>query len=143
MKKALRAAAFVLLVTNAGAHASAAQAPAARPPQVKEVVVTIDDVPLNSPRVGLERLRAMTGRLLAGIKWHGVPAVGFVNESQLYVPGETDGMIPVLKSWAHGGVELGNHTFSHLRFKDVPLAGATTRAALVRRSKTDSSASPT
>jgi len=120
LKKVLRAAAaFLMLVSNTGAHASASQG--AAPAQEKEVAFTIDDLPLNGARVGLERLRAMTEKLLAGINAHKVPAVGFVNESQLYVPGETDAMISVLKSWADAGVELGNHTFSHMRFKDVPL----------------------
>ena len=48
--------------------------------------------------------------------------MGFVNESLLYVLGETDEGIAIWKSWSDAGVELGNHTFSHLRFKDVSLA---------------------
>jgi peptidoglycan/xylan/chitin deacetylase (PgdA/CDA1 family) len=88
----------------------------------KEVAVTIDDLPLNGPRIGIERLRAMTGKMLAGISKHQIPAVGFVNESLLYVPGEVDAQMAVLKSWADADVELGNHTFSHLRFKEISLA---------------------
>lgn len=127
LKDALRTAClFVLLVTNAGgvcrAPGVARQSLGASPAQGKEIAVTIDDLPLNGPRVGQERLRVMTDRLLAGINRHRVPAVGFVNESLLYVPGETDAMIAVLKAWADAGVELGNHTFAHLRFTDVPLA---------------------
>ena len=47
--------------------------------------------------------------------------VGFVNESLLYVQDETDARIAVLKMWTDAGVELGNHTFSHLGFKDATL----------------------
>ena len=91
-------------------------------PRQKEVAVTIDDLPLSGPRIRIERLRSMTGKLLDGIKRHKIPVVGFVNESLLYVPGETDTRIATLKTWLDAGVELGNHTFSHLGFKDASLA---------------------
>ncbi len=64
----------------------------------------------------------MTGRLLEGIQRHKIPVVGFVNESLLYVPGETDARIGLLRQWANAGVELGNHTFAHVGFKDTPIA---------------------
>jgi peptidoglycan/xylan/chitin deacetylase (PgdA/CDA1 family) len=64
----------------------------------------------------------MTDKLLSVIGKHQVPVVGFVNESLLYVRGETDERIEILRSWADAGVELANHTFSHLRFKDISLA---------------------
>jgi peptidoglycan/xylan/chitin deacetylase (PgdA/CDA1 family) len=88
----------------------------------REIAVTIDDLPLNGPRVGAARLRAMTESLLAALDRHRVPAVGFVNESLLYVPGETDEMISILTAWRDAGVELGNHTFSHLGFRNASLA---------------------
>ena len=90
--------------------------------QQKEVAVTFDDLPLNGPRIEIERLRAMTDKLLSGIKQHQIPVVGFVNESLLYVPGEIEARIAILKAWVDAGVELGNHTFSHLGFKDTPIA---------------------
>lgn len=90
--------------------------------QTKEIAVTIDDLPLNGPRFELTRLEAMTSKLLSGIERNQIPVVGFVNESLLYVPGETDARISLLKTWAAAGVELGNHTFAHLGFKTTPLA---------------------
>jgi peptidoglycan-N-acetylglucosamine deacetylase len=90
--------------------------------QQKEIAVTIDDVPLNGPRIELERLRAMTDKILTGLNKHRIPAVGFVNESLLYIPGETDARIGILKGWADAGVELGNHTFSHIGFRTATLA---------------------
>lgn len=90
--------------------------------QQKEIAVTMDDLPLNGPHIELARLRAMTGRLVSGFKKYRMPVVGFVNESLLYVPGETDARIALLKEWSDGGVELGNHTFSHLGFKTASLA---------------------
>jgi len=88
----------------------------------KEIAVTIDDVPLNGPRIDSERLRAMTSKILDGFQRHKIPVVGFVNESLLYVPGEADARIALLRLWANAGVELGNHTFAHLGFKDTPLS---------------------
>jgi peptidoglycan-N-acetylglucosamine deacetylase len=64
----------------------------------------------------------MTDKLLAAIKREQVPVVGFVNESLLYVPGETDERIALLRQWVNAGVELGNHTFAHVGFKDTPIA---------------------
>ena len=89
--------------------------------QPKEIAVTIDDVPLNGPRTDIERLRAMTNKLLEGFQRHKIPAVGFVNESLVYVPGEVYERIAILKQWAKAGVELGNHTYAHVGFKDTPL----------------------
>jgi peptidoglycan/xylan/chitin deacetylase (PgdA/CDA1 family) len=91
-------------------------------PQPKEIAITIDDLPLNGPQFEVQRLEAMTGKILAAIKQHRVPAVGFVNESLLYLPGQTDARIAILKAWSDAGVELGNHTFSHLTFKQASLA---------------------
>src|SRR5262247_3627885 len=90
--------------------------------QTKEVAVTIDDLPLNGPQRDAGGLRAMTDKILAAINKHQIPAVGFVNESLLHVHGETDARVAILKAWSDGGVELGNHTFSHLGFKDASLS---------------------
>lgn len=99
-----------------------AQTPPAAAPARKEVAVTVDDLPLNGPRIELRRLREMTDKLVNGFGRYGIPAVGFVNEGLLYVPGETDERIAVLKTWTDAGLELGNHTFSHLGFRNTPLS---------------------
>jgi peptidoglycan/xylan/chitin deacetylase (PgdA/CDA1 family) len=91
------------------------------PPATREIAITIDDLPLNGSRLEMSRLQAMTDKLLSGIRKHQLPVVGFVNESLLYIPGETDARIALLKQWSDSGVELGNHTFSHLGLKDTPL----------------------
>jgi len=90
--------------------------------QEKQIAVTIDDLPLNGPQFEAARLRTMTNKFLTGIKKFQIPAVGFVNESLLYMPNETDARIAILKSWTDADVELGNHTFSHQGFKDSSLA---------------------
>jgi peptidoglycan-N-acetylglucosamine deacetylase len=115
MKKiALLAATLIVQILQVGLIALSAQE--------KEIAFTIDDLPLNGPQFKAERLRKMTGKFLDGIKKHQIPAVGFVNEALLYQPNETDERIAILKSWADAGVELGNHTFSHLGFKNASLA---------------------
>jgi len=63
----------------------------------------------------------MTNKLLSVVKGQ-IPIVGFVNESQLYVTGETDERIALLRSWLDAGAELGNHTYSHIGFRDASLA---------------------
>src|SRR5262245_23121648 len=70
----------------------------------KEVALTIDDRHLNGPQVDAGKLRAMTDKILAAINKHQTPVVGFVNESLLPVPTETDERIKILKSWSDGGV---------------------------------------
>jgi peptidoglycan/xylan/chitin deacetylase (PgdA/CDA1 family) len=128
----------LLIVILSGWMVVPAQSPS------KEIAVTIDDLPLNGPRFELARMQTMTTRLLSEIRSQNVPVVGFVNESLLYVPNETDARIALLEQWAAAGVELGNHTFAHVGFKDTPLSeyeddfvrGETvTRAILQRRSQ--------
>jgi peptidoglycan/xylan/chitin deacetylase (PgdA/CDA1 family) len=98
--------------------AVAVQAQTAR----QEIAITIDDLPLNGNAFAVKRLQDMTQKLLYGIKKYQIPVVGFVNESQLYVPGETDARIAILKAWVDAGVELGNHTFSHVGLANTSLA---------------------
>jgi peptidoglycan/xylan/chitin deacetylase (PgdA/CDA1 family) len=109
---------IALTVTALWAHAQEAAAPASPP---REIAVTFDDLPRGGPEIGLERTQTMTAALLASLKRHGIRAVGFVNESKLYVPGEIDERAALLKSWLDAGHELGNHTFSHPSFQTTPL----------------------
>ena len=121
----LRASFFALLVAAmfaAGLVELRVQSVANPPTQAKEIVMTIDDLPLNGPRIDITRLKTMTDRIMSGIATHKIPAIGFVNESLLYVPGEVDARIAILKQWTDAGVELGNHTFSHMGFRDATLA---------------------
>ena len=114
----------ILIGALLGAHSAGQPAQSSREisTQPKEVAITIDDLPLNGPQFEAGRLRAMTDKFLAAINKHQSPVVGFVNESLLYRPGETDARIAILKAWVDGGVELGNHTFSHLGFREASLA---------------------
>lgn len=89
----------------------------------REVAVTVDDLPVVSPvRRDLAHQRRVTAGLLAGLREHGVPAVGFVNEDKLLRGGEVDPeRVELLRAWVRAGLELGNHTFSHPDLHRVPL----------------------
>lgn len=84
----------------------------------REVAVTFDDLPAWGD---LEKMTYITRKLLRSITENKVPAVGFVNESQLFVRGETDARISLLRMWLEAGPELGNHTFSHIPIDRNPL----------------------
>jgi peptidoglycan/xylan/chitin deacetylase (PgdA/CDA1 family) len=77
----------------------------------RQVAVTFDDLPANG---NMKQMRYTTEKLLASIKAHGVPAIGFVNEYRLLPETETEQRTALLKMWLDAGLELGNHTYSHI-----------------------------
>ena len=98
--------------------------PAAAPLQTSTtgaLAVTFDDLPLGGPQFGVDRMAAMTDKLVGAIVAAGVPAVGFVNESKVDVGGEVEERVAMLRTWAEAGLELGNHTYSHPSPHRVPL----------------------
>jgi peptidoglycan-N-acetylglucosamine deacetylase len=88
----------------------------------REIVITIDDLPAANARAmtGTEIVE-MTAKLLGTLRDQKIPAVGFVNEKQLYKFGEVDDRIKALSLWLDAGLELGNHTFSHASLNRVAL----------------------
>jgi len=80
-------------------------------PVHREVAVTIDDLPAVYGDIVI--MSDVTKKLLRSIQMHEIPAAGFVNESKLFVWGEIDARIELLKMWLDAGLELGNHTYSH------------------------------
>ncbi len=67
-------------------------------------------------------LKEMTGKLLASLRANHIPAIGFVNEANLYKRGEIDARVDILRMWLDAGMELGNHTFSHMDLQTASLA---------------------
>jgi|SRR5215213_1888277 len=92
----------------------------ARSPR-REVAFTVDDLPTAEDAGAIKEMQAVTRKLLASLVANRVPAIGFVNESRLYVKGGTDARIDVLRMWTDAGMILGNHTFSHADFNKVSL----------------------
>ncbi len=90
--------------------------------QTREIAVTIDDLPVVSTRTDIETRRGITRKLLGHIKKAKVPAIGFVNENKLYAGDKRDEtQVELLRMWLAAGLELGNHTFSHMSLHDNPL----------------------
>jgi peptidoglycan/xylan/chitin deacetylase (PgdA/CDA1 family) len=118
----LAAAGLAAMLAQKTASAAGVQDPAPPAREEKLIAVTIDDLPVNGPDPGLAGLRAMNDRLLASLRRHGVPAVGFVNEAKLYRLGELDERVALMAAWLDQGLELGNHTYSHPSFNRVARA---------------------
>jgi peptidoglycan/xylan/chitin deacetylase (PgdA/CDA1 family) len=94
----------------------------------RAVAVTFDDLPATSAGVvasDVASLEELTRKLLSAVREYSIPAVGFVNEGQLFVegagPGDLDARIGLLRMWVDAGLELGNHTYSHRDLNTMPL----------------------
>jgi len=119
---------LVLVLEPVAASDESAASSAAVPK--RELAVTFDDLPLGyaSDR-SYEMQQEVTGKLLAHLAEHDVPAIGFVNEEKLYEsPGPEEGGEPaprrvaLLERWLNAGHALGNHTYSHPDLHRMPLA---------------------
>jgi peptidoglycan/xylan/chitin deacetylase (PgdA/CDA1 family) len=84
----------------------------------REIAVTFDDLP--STHGGLHRMKYVMTKLTEINRAHNIPAIGFVNESKLFVPGEIDERTALLQHWLDAGLDLGNHSFSHIAIDNVP-----------------------
>lgn len=99
----------------------------------RQVAITFDDLPVNSKNhKDIKTWKEITTRLMETITTYKIPAVGFVVEGKLFQGNQPDpARIKLLGMWLDAGLELGNHTFSHLdlhkvslpKFKDDIIAG--------------------
>jgi peptidoglycan/xylan/chitin deacetylase (PgdA/CDA1 family) len=110
----------------------------------RQIAVTIDDLPAaNGSSMSAAEITGMTTQLLAALRQQKIPAVGFVNENKLYRRGEVDERIKALDLWLDAGLELGNHTFSHVSlnkaglkvFEDEVIRGETVTRLLLAEHK--------
>lgn len=91
--------------------------------EVHQAAITFDDL----GAAGAGRCKALacqveiSSRIVNALKAQGIPAVAFVNEGGLYVKGEVDSRISILRDWLDAELELGNHTFSHVGIDSVSL----------------------
>ena len=103
----------------------------------REVAVTFDDLPAAGD---LETMTYITQKLLKSLSDYKIPAVGFVNERKLFVRDEIDRRTALLQMWLDAGMELGNHTFSHIlidrnsldAYKEDVIRGETVTGMLLR-----------
>jgi peptidoglycan/xylan/chitin deacetylase (PgdA/CDA1 family) len=108
------------------AHAASVGAPNtvdAHQASARRVAITFDDLPVVSRNFTTIRdHERVTTQLVASVRAHHVPAIGFVNEQKLYRDGVLDeSAVGLLRQWTRAGLELGNHTYSHLDLHAVPL----------------------
>ena len=97
-----------------------AAAVAASPVAARSVALTFDDLPVFGEFESAAQGADVTNRLLAGLKRHHWKATGFVNEGQLDAPDRRE-RIMLLKHWLDAGMDLGNHTYSHLSLHSTPV----------------------
>lgn len=77
--------------------------------------MTIDDLPVVTRQIDLEPRQKITQKLLGHITKSKIPAIGFVNERKLYAGAKrVEAEVDLLRSWLNAGLELGNHTYSHM-----------------------------
>jgi peptidoglycan/xylan/chitin deacetylase (PgdA/CDA1 family) len=85
----------------------------------KKICITMDDLPAVTTDSSLAHWKHITSAVLAAFRDYKVPAIGFVNEGKMTMNGE---MIPgrglLLKQWFDEGLELGNHTWSHIDYNN-------------------------
>jgi peptidoglycan/xylan/chitin deacetylase (PgdA/CDA1 family) len=89
-------------------------------PRGATVAFTIDDLPA-SRSGSIADLRRIHAGLLANFRAAGIPAIGFVNESKLRIPGEEAAREKLLADWLDAGHDLGNHGNRHVRFHDASI----------------------
>jgi len=86
------------------------------------IAVTIDDLPVVSKQKDLNVRQEITRKLLGHIKKAKIPAIGFVNEGKLYANEKrVEAEVDLLRQWIDAGLELGNHTRSHMNLHANPL----------------------
>lgn len=77
------------------------------------VALTFDDLPVFGAFTSAADGSVVTDRLLAGLARHHWRATGFVNEHQLDAP-DRPARVELLEHWLDAGMDLGNHTYSHV-----------------------------
>lgn len=89
---------------------------------VREVAISFDDLPtVDITKTNIIKTE-ITEKLLSVIKKHNIPAIGMVNEAKLYIEGKLDTFsVNILKQWVEAGLDLGNHTYSHIDFNKTTL----------------------
>jgi peptidoglycan/xylan/chitin deacetylase (PgdA/CDA1 family) len=84
----------------------------------RQIAVTFDDLPMNTRAYAdnVPEQSRTTSKLIAAIARHHVPAIGFVNEGKLAPAGRVvdPRRVSLLQQWLSAGLELGNHSYSHL-----------------------------
>jgi peptidoglycan/xylan/chitin deacetylase (PgdA/CDA1 family) len=90
--------------------------------QTRSVAVTFDDLPgLYVTTCDADAYRRMNQQLVDAIRGNAMPALGLINESKL-CPEKRGQLASILGIWLDAGLDLGNHTFSHVDFNTSTIA---------------------
>jgi peptidoglycan/xylan/chitin deacetylase (PgdA/CDA1 family) len=89
----------------------------------RRIAITIDDLPfVSASALAADEVRTRTTKLLDHLERRAIPAVGFVIERKLFESGSEDPeRTALLDLWLDSGMELGNHTYSHLDLHETAL----------------------
>lgn len=110
----------------------------------RKIAITVDDLPAsNAYSMDTATITDINAKIVATLHDQKIPAVGFVNEGKLYKSGEVDQRIQALAVWLDSGLDLGNHTFSHLSlnrgglqaFEEDVVRGETVTRLLLKQHK--------
>ena len=78
------------------------------------IAITFDDLPCSNCNSS-EIVNEVIDKLILSLNKYHVNAIGFVNEKKLLKDGRWDeGKTNLLRHWLENGLDLGNHTFSHI-----------------------------
>ncbi|QHT66378.1 polysaccharide deacetylase family protein [Rhodocytophaga rosea] len=81
----------------------------------RQVAITFDDLPAS-----YGESEKILPKLIYILKKNQVPATGFINEAKLYENNrEVSRRTQLLRDWLRAGLDLGNHSFSHVSIDQV------------------------
>ena len=87
--------------------------------RAEDVALTFDDLPALSLNGDTPYWTETTKKLLRGLRHRHIPAIAFVNEGKLEK--DRPERVALLRRWLDAGMDLGNHTYSHLSLNKTPV----------------------
>ena len=90
------------------------------PARAGEVAVTFDDLPIFGYYAPMPEAQKITSSLLDGFRHHHWKVTGFVNEIQ-FDNWDRTARVDLLRRWLDAGMDLGNHSYSHLSLTKTPV----------------------
>ena len=83
------------------------------------IALAIENLP-STDTMSLINAVDINDQILAVLEKYNIPAVGFVNESRIYVDSNSENRIKILKKWLSNGLELGNQAYTNKSLNLIP-----------------------